>query len=304
MTSTYRESNHPALYYQDMLSDSRRMQQYRAAIEAEVKPGDVVVDLGTGLGVLAMMAVQAGAARVYAVDVRAHLLPVTQRVIDANGMSGRITLVEGDATEIDLPEQVDVIVNELIGDFGTDENIHECVAAVAQRFLRPGGKVLPRKLSTHLVGVAYADEFRGVYGADFHGMDLSAALTDPFQPDAVMYGLRLAPTELTSIATVEDIDFEAPLPQRQYERSVELQVLQDGPLQGFVGFFRCELAPGIRLDNYPCYPGCHWVNWNWPVTPTQMLCAGGLIQGTLCMPEKTVASCWKWQWALSDSSSA
>jgi hypothetical protein len=162
----YRESNHPALYYQDMIGDTRRMARYRAAIEAVVRPGDVVADLGTGLGVLAMMAVQAGAAR--------------------------------------------------------------------------------------------------VYGA----------------------------------ATLEDIDFEAPLPERGYEREVNLEVIAEGEMQGFVGYFACELAPGISLDNYPCYSGCHWVNWHWPVTPVQRVLPGQRIHGLLTTPERTVASCWSWAWSL------
>ena len=293
-----KESNHPALYYQDMLSDERRMERYRKAIEAVVRPGDVVVDLGTGLGVLAIMAAQAGAARVYAVDVRPHILPMTQRVLEANSVADKITLIDADATEVTLPENVDVIINELIGDFGTDENIYECVAAVAANYLRPGGRVLPRRLSTHIVGVTYDNEFRGVYSSAYHGMDLTPAISDPFDPDVVMYGLLRKPIELTDVYTLEDIDFEADLPERAYEYDANLDVVRSGELQGFVGFFRCELAPGITLDNYPSYPGCHWVNWNWPVTPVLGVESGQRILGTLTTPERTVASCWKWAWSL------
>jgi predicted RNA methylase len=297
----FRESNHPALYYQDMLSDERRMARYRQAIDTVVQPGDVVVDLGTGLGVLAIMAAQAGASRVYAVDVRSHVIPITQRIIDSNGMADRITLIDADAVDAKLPESVDVIVNELIGDFGTDENIYECVAAIAQDYLRPGGRVLPRRLSTHIVGVSYEDEFRGVFGHAIHGIDLSSAVTDPFKPETVMHGLRHRPNELTEVVTLEDIDFEAQLPKRAYEYEASLDVVRDGDLQGFVGFFDCELAPGIKLDNYPCYPGCHWANWNWPVTPVATVMAGQKIRGVLTTPPRTVASCWRWDWSLSNS---
>ncbi len=298
MTAVYRESNHPALYYQDMLGDARRMERYRQAIEQVVKPGDVVADLGTGLGVLAIMAAQAGARHVYAVDVRPQIIPITKRILDANKLADRITLIQADATEVQLPEPVDVIVNELIGDFGTDENIYECVAAVISSSLKPGGRVLPRRLSTHLVGVEYDNEFRGVFSENFFGMDLRAAVEEPFSSDVVMHGLRNRPCELTNIVAVEDIDFESGLPPRAYRYEVELEVIRDGRLQGFVGFFDCELADGVTLDNYPCYEGCHWVNWNWPVTPVVNVSAGQAIRGELTTPEKTVASCWKWDWAL------
>lgn len=296
--SVLKESNHPALYYQDMLSDERRMIQYQKAIRPVVRPGDVVVDLGTGLGVLAMMAVQAGARHVYAVDVRPQVIPITQRILEANGCADRVTLIRADATEVELPEPVDVIINELIGDFGTDENIYECVAAVAANYLREGGRVLPRRLSTHMVGVSYNQEFRGVYSAGFHDMDLTAALTDPFEPEVIMHGVNHPPLELTNIHTLEDINFEAELPERAYEYEVKFDVSCSGPLQGFVGYFACELAAGVTLTNYPCYPGCHWVNWNWPVTPAVQVESGLQITGLLTTPERTVASCWRFDWAV------
>ncbi len=295
---TLRETSHPALYYQDMLGDRRRMQRYRAAIEQTVKPGDVVVDLGTGLGVLAIMAAQAGAARVYAVDLRPQVIPFAERVIAANGCADIVTLIEANATELELPEDVDVIVNELIGDFGTDENIYECVQAVATRYLKPGGRVVPRRLDTCIVGACYEGEFRGVFRRDYEGLDLSPAIADgaPFEAASVMYGLREKPLELTRRVTVESIDFEKPMPDRAYEYEIELEVVRDGDLQGLAGYFDAELAPGIDLDNYPCYPGCHWVNWHWPLMPVRAVKAGETLRGALQTPPLTVASVWRWQW--------
>ena len=101
MTEAFKESNHPALHYQDMLSDGRRMVRYRKAIEAVVRPGDVVVDLGTGLGVLAIMAAQSGAEHVYGVDVRPQIMSITERIIAANGLSGRISLIRSDAMDLE-----------------------------------------------------------------------------------------------------------------------------------------------------------------------------------------------------------
>ena len=105
----FTETNNPALYYQDMLADHVRMERYRQAINRVIRPGDVVADLGTGLGVLALMAYQAGAARVYAVDNRPRSLWVAEQIVRANGAENDVHLVEGDAREVQLPEPVDVI---------------------------------------------------------------------------------------------------------------------------------------------------------------------------------------------------
>ena len=51
------------------LSDRIRTSLFRRAIKAVVKPGDVVLDLSCGTGVLGMLAMKAGAARLYQIDV-------------------------------------------------------------------------------------------------------------------------------------------------------------------------------------------------------------------------------------------
>ena len=43
-------------YHLNMLLDAARIDSYQRAIEASVQPGDVVVDIGCGTGVLSFMA--------------------------------------------------------------------------------------------------------------------------------------------------------------------------------------------------------------------------------------------------------
>ena len=52
----------------DMVFDKSRVAAYRDAINETVKPGDVVADLGSGTGLLSFLCLQAGAARVHAIE--------------------------------------------------------------------------------------------------------------------------------------------------------------------------------------------------------------------------------------------
>lgn len=294
----FTHSNHPAFLYQDMLADQFRMQCYRRAINQLVKPGDIVADLGTGMGVLAMMAVQAGASHVYAIENRPQVIPITQKIINQNGMAEQITLIEGDARKVNINVQVDMIINELIGDFGTDENILECVDNFTRHHLKPCGHCLPQKLRTYLVPVEYRDEYRGIWRSNFQGLDLSPVSQLPCHEDAEMRILTTQPKELAIPHLIEDIDFTAPLQTRANTHECQFTLHSEGQLQGFMGFFQADLTPDIRLDNYPVYPGCHWQTWHWPLYPPPKSQSGFTIKCELATPENIIAQGWQLKWSL------
>lgn len=289
-------TNHPALYYEDMLADKLRMERYRAAISEWVKPGDVVADLGTGMGVLAMMAAQAGASRVYAVDNRQNALDIARHLIEANGLSDRITLVCADAREAVVDEKVDLVVNELIGDFGTDENIYECVREFADSNLKEEGRVLPEQLSTYLVPVQYGDEFRGIWRENYEGLDLSPVLEYPTQVEPVMRIMQCDPLGLAQPQELENIRFGIGMPERAMDYPVEFTVDRAGEIQGFMGYFEASLVPGITLANHPVYPRCHWQTWHWPLHPPRQVSVGETLRAVVHARPNMIASGWTMEW--------
>ncbi|MDF2178064.1 50S ribosomal protein L11 methyltransferase [Aliiglaciecola sp. CAU 1673] len=296
-SSVFTHTNHPAFYYEDMLADKVRMQLYRRAINEVVKPGAIVADLGTGMGVLAMMAIQAGAAHVFAVDNRPQIFPVTQAVVDQNGMTDRITLINGDARTVRLEQKVDVIINELIGDFGTDENIYECVSAFARANLKADGCIMPKGIRTLLVPLEHNDEFRGVWRSDYQGLDLSCVASIPCREEAVMRFLSAQPKELATPAMLEDITFNINMAPRQTRFEGNFQLHSDGVLHGFMGFFETALTDHIRLSNYPQYPGCHWQTWHWPVYPFRRFQVGQHLTAVLNAIPNMVAQGWTLEWS-------
>ena len=79
--------------------DAVRIGAYERAIREIVRPGDVVVDLASGTGILGLLACRAGARRVYAVEVTplAHL---ARELAESNGLTDRITVIRGRAADV------------------------------------------------------------------------------------------------------------------------------------------------------------------------------------------------------------
>ncbi len=145
--------------HRTMICDRVRTESFRRAINSVVRPGDIVLDVGAGSGILSMFAARAGAARVYAVE-RTSIAVLAEQLAAANEVAETVNVIHGDITDIELPEQVDVIVSEWLGGFGIDEGMLAPVIAARDRWLKPGGVMIPRSVTawTGLVHDRYLGE--------------------------------------------------------------------------------------------------------------------------------------------------
>jgi SAM-dependent methyltransferase len=96
------------------LRDDLRTRSFRTAIQQTVGPRDVVLEVGAGTGILSLFAAAAGARKVFAVEIDDYLCDCLEDTVQANGLSGTIEVLRGDARAIDLPSPVDVVIAELI----------------------------------------------------------------------------------------------------------------------------------------------------------------------------------------------
>lgn len=143
------------LYHQmDMLEDSARTGAYMEAITSNPKcfAGKVVLDVGAGSGILSIMAAQAGAKHVYAVEAT-DMAQRARKIVEANGLGDVITVLQGTVETVQLPGQVDVIVSEWMGYFLLRESMLDSVLVARDKFLRPGGSLFPSHATLRLAPV-------------------------------------------------------------------------------------------------------------------------------------------------------
>src|SRR3972149_406336 len=132
-------------YHSSMLLDSERLDAFRRAIQAVVKPGDIVLDIGCGTGILSLFACQAGAAHVYAVE-QGQIIEIARHACRDNGFDDRVTFVEDWSSRIDVPRRADVLLSETIGNAAFDEGILGLVVDASKRLLVEGARMIPYAL--------------------------------------------------------------------------------------------------------------------------------------------------------------
>ncbi|MFA4874897.1 MAG: 50S ribosomal protein L11 methyltransferase [bacterium] len=129
-----------------MVTDPRRTPALLRAVKAAVRPGDTVLDIGTGLGVLAIAAAKAGAQRVFACDVDRAALAEARQNAKREGFAGKIKFIRGLSHDISIPARADVILCETVGSFAFDENILTTLSDARIRLLAREGRIVPARL--------------------------------------------------------------------------------------------------------------------------------------------------------------
>ncbi len=237
-------------YHRALLADRARTESYRRALLATVRPGDVVLDVGTGTGLLACLAARAGARRVYAIESD-DVIDVARPICRGNGLDDVVVFLNERAERAELPEQVDVVVTETMGNFGVDEGLLGIGIDVRTRFLREGGRMIPRGLELFVAPVEVPDVYaRRIDGwsGDVGGLDVStvraiaanAVHTTTLTPDALLGGPR-------SFARATLLDVDTP----EVHGAAQWSASRAGTLHGFGGWFRAELVEGLWLSNAP-----------------------------------------------------
>ena len=141
--SRFMPSNYNIQGYASMIHDARRVDAYRRALQQMVTPESVVVDIGTGLGIFAMLACQAGARKVYAIEP-SSAITLAGAMAAANGYSERIEFIQDVSSRVTLPEPADVIVSDIGGAIPLFQQHIPTIADARTRLLKPGGTLIPR----------------------------------------------------------------------------------------------------------------------------------------------------------------
>ncbi len=129
----------------EMLNDRARTGRFIKAIQAKVKKGDIVVDLGSGSGVLAVAAAMAGAERVHAIEA-GGMSDVIPELAKANGVGDKVFVHRGRSQQVNLPEKADVLVTETLGHEAFGEGLVENVIDARARFLKPDARLIPENV--------------------------------------------------------------------------------------------------------------------------------------------------------------
>jgi len=227
-----------------------RLTQYARAISTRVRDGDVVLDLGTGSGLLAVLACRAGARRVYAIET-SDAIRFGELLASTTAFKDRIEFIQAASTQLVLPERVDAIVGDIHDTFGLQTGGLAAFFDARDRFLKPGGALVPCAIQLLVAPVEAAELYASeidVWTRRVHDVDLS-----PIRPLAVnqMHAAKFDREQvLAPPCALATIDLERSNVLHAGGHAVAT-ALRGGILHGVCGCFVTTLAESVVMGNAP-----------------------------------------------------
>lgn len=251
----------------EMLADTQRNDAYQQAIEKVVNQESKVLDIGTGSGLLAMMAARAGAQQVVACEMHERLAATAQEIVALNGYADQIKVYNKKSTELivgtELPEKANLIISEILDVGALGEGVLPSIRQAVKNFATDDVKLIPAGLQLYAQLVEIPGRSIIAPVRNISGFDLS-----PFEqyriPDEYFRVILRAEKHrpLSAVIPLLEVDFynlPPAIPEDQpRETLLQFPVQEDGQMQAVIFWFDLHLDEEITVSSGPNGDLEHW----------------------------------------------
>jgi tetratricopeptide (TPR) repeat protein len=223
-----------------MINDTARNQAYDTALRRAVRPGDLVFEIGSGSGLVAMMAARSGAGRVVSCEVHPLMAELAREIVAINGYADRVSIINRKSTRIrlgeDLPDRADVFVCELINVGMLAPNMLPVLQHARENLLKPTARIIPAGAIVHARLLECPHLHRVNPVGEIEGFNLGP-LDRLRSPGYASIDLACDPHRKLSAATPAlEFDFKTRMPERD-ARVLEFTATAEGIVHGIAFWF-------------------------------------------------------------------
>lgn len=279
-------------FYGKMLADFSRMDAYAAALCHAIKPDSVVMDLGCGPGVFALLACKLGARRVYAVEPN-NVVGLAREAAAANGFRDRVEFFEKLSTDISLPEPATIIVSDLRGVLPFFQQNIPSIIDARRRLLARDGVLISRRDILWATVVEAPEQYAELVNPWHNQFDLDLSAGTRFITNTWRKADIKAEQFLTEPVCWTTIDyFEVESPEARAE--ISWRAARNGTAHGFAAWFDSELIGNITFSNHPAALRMIYGQGFFPFSQPVEVSEGDRIE--LRLAAKFVEDDYVWRW--------
>lgn len=237
-----------------MMNDQRRNHAYFAALEAAITADAEVFEIGTGSGLVAMMAAKLGVKRVTSCEAVPLIAETARRIVADNGYEPTITVIAKRSTDVhvgaDLFRKADILVSEIFSSELLGEHVLPSIEDAKQRLLKPRGRVIPAAGSIMIALFGDGDLTRNVVVQDSFGFNLQRFNSIISEKQATARNdLKVAMLSDDIEAFRFDFQHDSFFPSQT--RSLRIPIKATGRCYGIIQWIRLQMVGDIRFENHP-----------------------------------------------------
>lgn len=242
------------LWHVPMMNEPERNQAYYDGLKSVVAPEKLVFEIGTGSGLLAMMAASLGARQVVTCEAVGLVARTASKIIERNRLADRITVLAKPSTAIqlqhDLPRQADILVHEIFSSELLGEHVLPAIEDAKKRLLKPGGVIVPACASIMIALVGGDELAKNIYVKEAFGFDVRDfnAIYPKKRP---LYREDLMPILMSDAVEAFRFDFNRDSTYPAESKRLEITASRAGPCFGIIQWIRLEMAEGVVFENRP-----------------------------------------------------
>lgn len=282
-----------------MITDTVRHRAYVEALRRHVRPDSVVLDIGTGSGVYALIAARMGARRVYAIDPN-PCVQVGRETAARNGLGDRVDFRCGVSTDITLPERADLIISDLRGTLPFHGHHFSSVADARRRHLAPGGVMLPTRDTVYAALVeapSMRDTITAPWDGSEFGLDLTLAIgyeaDVPRATSLDSESLLTAPVRFAELDYARSVDLD--LEAVDYHLDIAIPAERAGTADAIALWFDATVVDDITYTSGPFGPPTVYRTQLLPLrTPIAVVAGDAVHADVRCR----LHSSWRWSWQV------
>jgi protein arginine N-methyltransferase 1 len=269
-------------YHRVLLADRVRNAALHAALQRVIVKGKTTVaDIGAGTGFLGFLAAKLGAERVDLYET-AEIAAIARKLLRHNRLSN-CRIAEVHSTDVAEPDRVDVVISETLGNYPFEENIIATLNDARERFLKPGGTIIPaavEQLVCPVIGERLYSELRA-WDEVGYGLDFAPAKAMSLNN---IYVRGLTPADLldggAAAKAWDQVRFDR---KNKTTRSgeTEWKVARPSTVYGLALWWTAELTEGVRLSTGPLDPRTHWEQLYLPALEPIAIAPGETLRARL-----------------------
>jgi tetratricopeptide (TPR) repeat protein len=239
-----------------MMNEQNRNQAYFDALKAVIKPDSNVFEIGTGSGLLAMMAAKLGAKQVTTCEAVPLIAETARQIIQDNKFEKTINVIAKKSTEIevgkDLSAPVDILVSEIFSSELLGEHVLPSLEDAKRRLLKPQGQVIPAAGSI-MIALFTGDDIRrnliveDAFGFNLQGFNKIVSKKRMIARNDLNIGL------LSDGIEAFDFDFENDNYFPAQSKSLQIPVKKAGLCYGLVQWMKLDMTSDkkVMFENHP-----------------------------------------------------